>query len=127
MLLVSTLPSRISGVLPAAKPNKRLLGPATATTFPVDSALPTAQILNNTQHKLHCSRMPSVLGKRARTYSTPSTPTVKQAKSAKRLRTNQNSSTLNADKESECPDKKPLPVATQDDAPRTPTKKPPPG
>jgi hypothetical protein len=68
--------------------------------------------------------MPSVLGKRARTYST-----AKQARPAKRFRTNQSSNTLNADKEKECesPDKKPLPIrpnATQSDVPKTPTKKP---
>ena len=62
--------------------------------------------------------MSSVLGKRARTSSS-----AKQARPAKRFRTNQTSSTLNADKESDCPDKKPLPIATQGDTPKTPTKK----
>lgn len=73
--------------------------------------------------------MPSVLGKRTRTYST-----AKHARPAKRIRTDRGSNTLNADKEkakeNECPDTKTvpiLPIATQeDDTPKTPTKKPPP-
>lgn len=67
--------------------------------------------------------MSSVLGKRARARSNPSPLAAKRAPPAKRRCTDRNSNTSNTDNVHECPDKKPLPLATHGDTPKTPTKK----